>query len=421
MADEESDVVFVTNDNPRLEDPYKILDDVVSGFRDRIYESEEIKEEAMFPFLKDMYLIHPNARHETMKLQNMCRRYVIVDRWFAIRGAIAMAGENDAVLICGKGHEDYISVGNKKHWFDDRVEGEGRAQEGRRRAGGGSGHEQHPVGRETGAGGSAGTCSTRDGRESRGRTAPGRETRRDFFFHLISLRFFPPLGTLPFVPALRRSSRARVGAREPELGSRHRPGIAELLRVPIVRFYRLLEVARLRARLARERRGRLAELVERAEDGAQVPPQRRLDAVERLVHLLEETLGRARGAVDVERGARRRRRRVGGGQRARASGARGLRRRTRTHGVAREGARGRGGRRARDTGLRARPSSSRGNEGGRRASGVGRGGEAATSCARAPEFENLSGGEKRGSVASKRSKYLYTCTRRPAGCLSLAC
>ena len=122
VADEESDVVFVTNDNPRLEDPYKILDDVVSGFRDRIYESEEIKEEAMFPFLKDMYLIHPNARHETMKLQNMCRRYVIVDRWFAIRGAIAMAGENDAVLICGKGHEDYISVGNKKHWFDDRVE-----------------------------------------------------------------------------------------------------------------------------------------------------------------------------------------------------------------------------------------------------------------------------------------------------------
>jgi len=122
IADTYSDIVFVTNDNPRTEDPYKILDDVVAGFRDRIYNLEAIKEEAMFPFLKDMYLIHPNARHETMQLQNMCRRYVIVDRWYAIRGAIAMAGEDDAVLICGKGHEDYIVVGGNKHWFDDRVE-----------------------------------------------------------------------------------------------------------------------------------------------------------------------------------------------------------------------------------------------------------------------------------------------------------
>ena len=122
VADTHSDIVFVTNDNPRTEDPYKILDDVVAGFRDRVYNLDNIKQEAMFPFLKDMYLIHPNARHETMKLQNMCRRYVIVDRWYAIRGAIAMAGEDDVVLICGKGHEDYIVVGNNKHWFDDRVE-----------------------------------------------------------------------------------------------------------------------------------------------------------------------------------------------------------------------------------------------------------------------------------------------------------
>tara|TARA_B110000503_G_scaffold135103_1_gene215073 strand:+ start:486 stop:1109 length:624 start_codon:yes stop_codon:yes gene_type:complete len=122
VADELSDIVFVTNDNPRTEDPYKILDDVVAGFRDRVYNLPQIKDEAMFPFLKDMYLIHPNARFETMKLQNMCRRYVMVDRWFAIRGAIAMATERDAVLICGKGHEDYVVVGNRKHWFDDRVE-----------------------------------------------------------------------------------------------------------------------------------------------------------------------------------------------------------------------------------------------------------------------------------------------------------
>jgi hypothetical protein len=33
-----------------------------------------------------------------------------------------LATEHDAVLICGKGHEDYVVVGNRKHWFDDRVE-----------------------------------------------------------------------------------------------------------------------------------------------------------------------------------------------------------------------------------------------------------------------------------------------------------
>jgi len=122
VADALCDIVFVTNDNPRTEDPYAILDDITSGFRDRVYNLESIKDEAMFPFLKDMYLIHPNARRETMKLQNACRRYVMVDRWFAIRGAIAMATEDDAVLIAGKGHEDYVVVGNKKHWFDDRAE-----------------------------------------------------------------------------------------------------------------------------------------------------------------------------------------------------------------------------------------------------------------------------------------------------------
>ena len=122
VADTHSDIVFVTNDNPRTEDPYKILDDVVAGFRDRVYNLDNIKQEAMFPFLKDMYLIHPNARHETMKLQNMCRRYVIVDRWYAIRGAIAMAGEDDVVLICGKGREDYAvrpgttSTGSTTGW-----------------------------------------------------------------------------------------------------------------------------------------------------------------------------------------------------------------------------------------------------------------------------------------------------------------
>ena len=52
VADEYSDIVFVTNDNPRTEDSYKILDDIVAGFRDRIYELEATRRSA-FPFLKD--------------------------------------------------------------------------------------------------------------------------------------------------------------------------------------------------------------------------------------------------------------------------------------------------------------------------------------------------------------------------------
>ena len=93
-----------------------------------------------------MYLIHPNARHETMKLQNMCRRYVIVDRWYAIRGAIAMAGEDDVVLICGKGHEDYIARREQQALVRRQGGGDGRAAEDRHGAGGWRGHDQHPVG-----------------------------------------------------------------------------------------------------------------------------------------------------------------------------------------------------------------------------------------------------------------------------------
>ena len=44
------------------------------------------------------------------------------DRFFAIRAAVAMADEGDAVVVAGKGHEDYTIFGTTKYWFDDRVE-----------------------------------------------------------------------------------------------------------------------------------------------------------------------------------------------------------------------------------------------------------------------------------------------------------
>ena len=45
----------------------------------------------------------------------------IIDRRDAIMQAVAMARPGDAVLIAGKGHEDYQIVGTIKKPFDDRV------------------------------------------------------------------------------------------------------------------------------------------------------------------------------------------------------------------------------------------------------------------------------------------------------------
>lgn len=81
-----SDRVVFTTDNPRSEDPEKILKEVVlgcSGFKN--YE-------------------------------------VVQDRRTAIQRAIALTGRDDIVLIAGKGHEDYQIVGKEKHHFDDREE-----------------------------------------------------------------------------------------------------------------------------------------------------------------------------------------------------------------------------------------------------------------------------------------------------------
>ena len=45
---------------------------------------------------------------------------MVADRHEAIARAIALAQPGDAVLIAGKGHEDYQIIGSEKHHFDDR-------------------------------------------------------------------------------------------------------------------------------------------------------------------------------------------------------------------------------------------------------------------------------------------------------------
>jgi UDP-N-acetylmuramyl-tripeptide synthetase len=81
-----SDVVILTSDNPRTEDPEKILSDVERGMH-----SAGAK-----PYEK------------------------IADRRAAILRAIAQARSHDLVLIAGKGHEDYQLIGGKVFHFDDR-------------------------------------------------------------------------------------------------------------------------------------------------------------------------------------------------------------------------------------------------------------------------------------------------------------
>ena len=42
-----------------------------------------------------------------------------MDREFAIRRAVELAGANDIILIAGKGHETYQEIGGQRHPFDD--------------------------------------------------------------------------------------------------------------------------------------------------------------------------------------------------------------------------------------------------------------------------------------------------------------
>jgi UDP-N-acetylmuramyl tripeptide synthase len=121
IAHDRSDIVFVTSDNPRTESPSGICDDVVSGFEDELYSQPKLAA-LNLAFLKDMNRFNEFWHRDILELQEYTKRYVVEDRYTAIRAAINMASEQDAVVIAGKGHEDFIEVGNNYYWFDDRAE-----------------------------------------------------------------------------------------------------------------------------------------------------------------------------------------------------------------------------------------------------------------------------------------------------------
>ena len=85
-----SDVVILTSDNPRTEDPHVILEEVEQGVIKALRQQ-------------------PHVYYRK-----------IADRREAIETAVREAKEEDIVLIAGKGHEDYQIIGTTKHHFDDR-------------------------------------------------------------------------------------------------------------------------------------------------------------------------------------------------------------------------------------------------------------------------------------------------------------
>lgn len=82
-----ADLAIVTSDNPRTEDPERILNEVEAGMRGPV--------------------ARPHMRE--------------VDRRQAIAHALSLAREGDTLLLAGKGHETYQVIGNVKQPFDERA------------------------------------------------------------------------------------------------------------------------------------------------------------------------------------------------------------------------------------------------------------------------------------------------------------
>jgi UDP-N-acetylmuramoyl-L-alanyl-D-glutamate--2,6-diaminopimelate ligase len=87
IAAAKADLAIVTSDNPRTEDPERILDDIEAGMQ------------------------HAGAApHERIE-----------DRREAIERALAVAGDDDVVVLAGKGHETYQIRGTTSHPFDEKA------------------------------------------------------------------------------------------------------------------------------------------------------------------------------------------------------------------------------------------------------------------------------------------------------------
>ena len=81
-----ADYTFITSDNPRTEDPQKIVEQIEEGIK-----------------------------------KTKGKYSVVVDRTEAIKQAIKMATKRDIIVLAGKGHEPYQEINGEKHPFDERI------------------------------------------------------------------------------------------------------------------------------------------------------------------------------------------------------------------------------------------------------------------------------------------------------------
>ncbi|KAK6935395.1 Mur ligase, N-terminal catalytic domain [Dillenia turbinata] len=105
IATDKSDVVMLTSDNPKNEDPLDILDDMLAGVGWTMQEYLKYGENDYYP-----------------PLSNGHRLFLHDIRRVAVRAAVAMGEEGDVVVVTGKGHETYQIEGDKEEFFDDREE-----------------------------------------------------------------------------------------------------------------------------------------------------------------------------------------------------------------------------------------------------------------------------------------------------------
>ncbi|MPM67087.1 UDP-N-acetylmuramoyl-L-alanyl-D-glutamate--2,6-diaminopimelate ligase [bioreactor metagenome] len=83
IAEKYADIVIVTSDNPRTEDPILIIEDILKG------------------------------------IKNKSNVHTINNRSEAIKFAVSISSSKDIVLVDGKGHENYQIIGKEKRFFSD--------------------------------------------------------------------------------------------------------------------------------------------------------------------------------------------------------------------------------------------------------------------------------------------------------------
>jgi UDP-N-acetylmuramoyl-L-alanyl-D-glutamate--2,6-diaminopimelate ligase len=96
-----SDLVIVTSDNPRTEDPESILSEILPGVMSH-FDQQLTRDQVLEADAKGVF--------------------VTTDRLDALQMAVRAIQKDDILLVAGKGHEDYQILGKEKIHFDDREE-----------------------------------------------------------------------------------------------------------------------------------------------------------------------------------------------------------------------------------------------------------------------------------------------------------